>query len=234
MIVTLVELWQLSHLRKYSPRAVDQIMDMVLLPANYGLLMAHTVRILSGQTAAESWMSDMFGFSGDDTPGSDGAGKEQVGPEWLLYQQHSYSSGAGMNPFAAAMTSSPPPYGYDGYHGFGAETTTSGGAPGNVSVPSYSYMDAAWRDGYNLLDSAAASGLNADAGPGATPGDAARDAARLAVADTTIQTADIWESWALWSVLTMFTSRQHVEEEQRQQSQRQRTGRRSNIVIVEK
>eukprot|EP00392_Amoebophrya_sp_AT5.2_P006256 g6266.t1 len=206
MIVTLVELWQLSHLRKYSPRAVDQIMDMVLLPANYGLLMAHTVRILSGQTAAESWMSDMFGFSGDDTPGSDGAGKEQVGPEWLLYQQHSYSSGAGMNPFAAAMTSSPPPYGYDGYHGFGAETTTSGGAPGNVSVPSYSYMDAAWRDGYNLLDSAAASGLNADAGPGATPGDAARDAARLAVADTTIQTADIWESWALWSVLTMFTS----------------------------
>ncbi|CAD7932237.1 unnamed protein product [Amoebophrya sp. A25] len=56
-LVTFAELWQLSHLRKYSPTAIDQILDMVLLPSNYGLLMAHTVRIL-GEIGIGSLLDD--------------------------------------------------------------------------------------------------------------------------------------------------------------------------------
>ncbi|CAD7927939.1 unnamed protein product [Amoebophrya sp. A120] len=160
MLVTFVELWQLSHLRKYAPKAIDQIMDMVLLPANYGLLMAHTVRILGQQleggqhNVEREFLSRFFGESYDTTGG-----------------QHLGGSGS------TGSTTSP------------LQSTTMFAAQDSSSF-------------YNTHPASSASSyfISLD-----DPFAGERDAARLAVADTTIQTADIWEAWALWSVLTMFT-----------------------------
>eukprot|EP00439_Symbiodinium_sp_Y106_P021733 s2781_g2.t1 len=48
IVITLIvrQVWLFSRVRNKSPRAVDQILDMLLLPINYGFLCALCVRIL--------------------------------------------------------------------------------------------------------------------------------------------------------------------------------------------
>eukprot|EP00434_Breviolum_minutum_P033393 symbB.v1.2.029546.t1/scaffold3246.1/size60379/2 len=48
------QIWQFSKVRAQSPKAVDQILDMLLLPINYGFLCALCVRILKLENTGQN------------------------------------------------------------------------------------------------------------------------------------------------------------------------------------
>jgi len=45
-VITLIELGQVSIIRERAPKAMDQVLDMLLLPMNYAVLSAHSLRLL--------------------------------------------------------------------------------------------------------------------------------------------------------------------------------------------
>ncbi|CAK8998613.1 unnamed protein product [Durusdinium trenchii] len=54
VLLTARQIWQFSKVRERSPKAVDQILDMLLLPINYGFLCALCVRILKLENTGQN------------------------------------------------------------------------------------------------------------------------------------------------------------------------------------
>lgn len=54
LLLTARQIWQFSKVREKSPKAVDQILDMLLLPINYGFLCALCVRILKLENTGQN------------------------------------------------------------------------------------------------------------------------------------------------------------------------------------
>ncbi|CAJ1394087.1 unnamed protein product [Effrenium voratum] len=56
VVFTARQIWQFAKVRAQSPKAVDQILDMLLLPINYGFLCALCVRVLKLENTEQNRM----------------------------------------------------------------------------------------------------------------------------------------------------------------------------------
>merc|ERR1719359_1220987 len=54
LVLVVWEVWQFSTIRPLAPRTVDQVLDMLLLPLNYGMFCALCVRMLKLQHSDEN------------------------------------------------------------------------------------------------------------------------------------------------------------------------------------
>lgn len=56
IMLTARQVWLFSHVRHQAPKAIDQVLDMLLLPINYGFLCALCVRILKLENTTQNRM----------------------------------------------------------------------------------------------------------------------------------------------------------------------------------
>lgn len=189
--------------------------SQVLLPLNYGVLMVHTLRILGfgsglfssyystvGGNGSFSALDDayFFGYGSTRTPTtSPGAGiSENSVPSPLAFLQLPEGSSS-----ADASSSWSSWFWRDDIpvipinKSYGAEILRQLGHDSPEALQTLMSSVDLSEDAFSILDLPPAE---------QTAYTHMRNAARLAIADVTIQTADIWEAWALWSVLKMFTT----------------------------